>query len=62
MCKANDNMVSKVAELMELKQMIEELENEHAPNTIPLIAIIPEYIIQSNYLSPQRSKRSSKHW
>ena len=28
MCKANDNMVSKVAELMELRKMIEELENE----------------------------------
>ena len=33
MCKANDNMVSKVAELMELKQMIEELENEAAAIT-----------------------------
>lgn len=28
MCKANENMVSKVAELMELRKMIEELENE----------------------------------
>ena len=28
MCKANDNMVEKVAELMEIRKMIEELENE----------------------------------
>ena len=28
MCKANENMVSKVAELMELRKMIEELQTE----------------------------------
>ena len=28
MCKANENMVSKVAELMELRKMIEELQEE----------------------------------
>ena len=28
MCKANQNMVSKVEELMEIRKMIEELENE----------------------------------
>ena len=28
MCKANQNMVEKVAELMEIRKMIEELENE----------------------------------
>ena len=28
MCNANDNMVSKVQELMELRKMIEELQNE----------------------------------
>ncbi len=28
MCKASDKMVSKVAELMEIRKMIEELENE----------------------------------
>ena len=28
MCKATDNMVSKVEELMELRKMIEELESE----------------------------------
>jgi len=28
MCKANDNMVSKVQELMEIKKMIESLQNE----------------------------------
>ena len=28
MCKANDNITSKVEELMEIKKMIEELENE----------------------------------
>jgi len=28
MCKANENMVSKVEELMEIRKMIEELENE----------------------------------
>ena len=28
MCKANDNMVSKVEELMELRKMIEDLQTE----------------------------------
>ena len=28
MCKANDNMVSKVEELMEIRKMIESLQNE----------------------------------
>ena len=28
MCKANENMISKVAELMELRKMIEELQTE----------------------------------
>lgn len=28
MCKANDNMVTKVSDLMELRKMIEELQNE----------------------------------
>ena len=28
MCKANDNMISKVEELMELRKMIEELQTE----------------------------------
>ena len=28
MCKANQNMVEKVAELMEIRKMIEQLENE----------------------------------
>ena len=28
MCKANENMISKVAELMELRKMIEELQSE----------------------------------
>lgn len=33
MCKANENMVSKVEELMELRKMIEDLENEAAAIT-----------------------------
>ena len=28
MCKANDNMIEKVSELMEVRKMIEELQNE----------------------------------
>ncbi len=28
MCKANNNIISKVEELMEIKKMIEELQNE----------------------------------
>ena len=34
MCKANENMVSKVAELMELRKMIEELQTEAETITV----------------------------
>ena len=42
MCKANENMISKVEELMELRKMIEELENEATQITDEIKAFMAE--------------------
>ena len=42
MCKANENMVSKVGELMEIRKMIEELEAEAGALTDEVKAFMGE--------------------